>query len=132
MKMSDTFSTDIEVRFSDLDAYGHVNNAVFFTFLETARTKLLLNSFPEFQSTGLLFLVARAECDYKSPIELSDRVVVLMRLARIGNSSFDIDYTLHNGDGTIFAKAKTVMVCYDRQLGKTVRVPERFKRALAT
>ncbi len=128
--MPDTFSTDIEVRFSDLDAYGHVNNAVFFTFLETARTKLLLDRFLECQSNGLLFLVARAECDYKRPIELSDRVVVLMSLSRVGNSSFDIDYTLHNGDGTVFAEAKTVMVCYDQKLGKTVRVPEQFKLAL--
>ncbi len=127
MKMVETFSTEIEVRFSDLDAYGHVNNAVIFTYLETARTKLLLKSFLEYMDKGVLFLVARAECDYKKPIDLSDQVLISLELSRIGNSSFDIDYRVHNGDGTFFAEAKTVMVCYDQNIGKPVRVPEDFK-----
>jgi len=124
------FSTDIELRFSDLDAYGHVNNAVFFTYLETARTKLFLDRFIDFMDGGLLFLVVRAECEYRKPIRLSDRVVVSMNISRFGRSSFDIDYTLHDGSGSTFATAKTVMVCFDNKLARTVPIPEGFLASL--
>ena len=126
-----TFSTDIELRFSDLDAYGHVNNAVFFTYLETARTKLFLDKFIDFLNGGLLFLVVKAECEYRKPIQISDRVVVSMTAPRIGRSSFDIDYTIHNGQGSTFATAKTVMVCYDGKRGQAVAIPEDLKTHLA-
>jgi acyl-CoA thioester hydrolase len=124
------YSTDIELRFADLDAYGHVNNAVFFTYLETARVKLLQDKFLEFLNRGLLILVVKAECSYLQPIELTDRVVVSMRVDRVGGSSFDLDYRIHNGAGVSFAEAKTVMVCFDQQRKKPVAVPEEFKAAL--
>ena len=116
-------SLPIEVRFADLDAYGHVNNAVYFTYFETARTRLFLEPFQALGRQGLLLLVVRAECDYQKPIELTDRVVVDLVVDRVGRSSFDLAYTLHNGAGTIFATAKTVMVCFNAKLGKPVAVP---------
>jgi acyl-CoA thioesterase FadM len=51
-------------------------------------------------------------------------------MVRVGNSSFDIDYVLHNGSGKIFGLAKTVMVCYDGKAKKTTRIPESFKQLL--
>lgn len=127
---TNSHEVDIEVRFSDLDAYGHVNNATFFTYLETARTKLFLKDFVEFARSGLLFLVVKAECEYKRPIDLTDRVVVTLRVVRFGNSSFDIDYRLHDGNGATYAEAKTVMVCYDQTQKKTVPVPAGLTAAL--
>jgi len=122
------FAADIEVRFSDLDAYGHVNNATFFTYLEVARTKLFRAEFAEMMRNGLLFLVVRAECDYKRPIELTDQVVVEMEMRNFGRSSFEIGYRLHDGKDTLFASAATVMVCFDRREARTVPVPERLKQ----
>lgn len=124
------FSTDIEVRFADLDAYGHVNNATYFTYLETARTKLFFENFIEFMNGGMLFLVVRAECEYHKPIQLTDRVTVSMTVARLGNASFDIDYAVHNGNNISFATAKTVMVCFDQKLGRPTRLPESFRQVL--
>lgn len=124
------YSTDIELRFSDLDAYGHVNNAVFFTYLETARVKLLQDEFLDVMNSGQLVLVVKAECSYLKPIELIDRVVVTMRVDRVGRSSFDLGYRVHNGEDVTFAEAKTVMVCFDPKQGKPVVVPEVFKTAL--
>jgi acyl-CoA thioester hydrolase len=125
------YSVPVELRFADLDAYGHVNNAVYFTFLETARTKLFHTQFIELMKQSLLFLVVKAECEYKRPIELQDTLIVSLQMARIGNSSFDIDYQLHNGDGKLFALAKTVMVCFDGKAGKTTRIPAAFKELMA-
>lgn len=119
-------STSVEIRFADLDAYGHVNNAVYFTYLETARTKLFHDKFMELMSQSMLFLVVKAECEYKFPITLTDNLIVTLTVSRVGNSSFDIDYEMHNGNGKMFARAKTVMVCFDNNLQKPVRVPDNF------
>ena len=124
------YETEIEVRFADLDAYGHVNNAVFFTYMEIARTKLLRDKFIAWQKRDLLFLVVRAECDYQQPITFSDRVFVSLEIDRIGRSSFDLTYRLHNGAGRDFATARTVMVCFDAGAGTTVPVPDEFCQAL--
>lgn len=121
-----TYSLPIEVRFSDLDAYGHVNNAVYFTYFETARTRLFMEHFLNLSRQGLLLLVVRAECDYKKPIELTDRVIVDMEVERLGRSSFDLAYSLHNSAGATYATARTVMVCFDAKRGKAVAIPGEF------
>lgn len=126
-----TRAVEIDVRFSDLDAYGHVNNAVFFTYLETARTRLFLDRFIDFANNGLLFLVAKAECEYKQPINLGNRVVVDMHIERFGNSSFDLVYRLHDGDDTTYATARTIMVCFDQKQNRTVAVPAALKTVFA-
>lgn len=126
------YSVPIELRFADLDAYGHVNNATYFTLLETARTKLFLDQFIEIMGQSLLFLVVKAECEYKLPIELKDTLIISLEIARVGNASFDIDYLLHNGNGKVFGLAKTVMVCYDGKAKKTTRIPESFKQLMVS
>lgn len=120
-------TVSVEVRFADLDAYGHVNNAVYFTYLETARTKLFMEDFREFMKAGLTFLVVKAECEYKKPISLTSAVYVDIELIRSGRSSFDIEYRIHDNNGTLYAGAKTVMVCFDSTLNKPVKVPEAMK-----
>ena len=122
--MPETHSIPVEVRFADLDAYGHVNNAVYFTYFETARTRLFMDRFLAYQQKGLLLLVARAECDYQKPIGLDDQVIIDLAIERVGRSSFDIAYTMHDGAGKTYAVARTVMVCFDAKLGRAVRIPE--------
>ena len=121
------FTTPIEIRFADLDAYGHVNNALFFTYLETARVKLFQQHFGTFLGGNLMFLVVRAECDYRLPIEMNDSLQVTVHTERVRHSSFDFSYQLHDGFGEIFAAAKTVMVCYDPKIKKPVAIPPEIK-----
>lgn len=125
--MPQTYSTPIELRFSDLDAYGHVNSAVYFTYLETARVKLFADFFKEVSAQGIFTVVAKAECDFKIPIMLYDKVVVTLWIAKMGRSSFDIDYRLHDDKGTTYATARTTMVCFDNVKKTTVPLPESIK-----
>ena len=122
--MAQTFSTPIELRFSDLDLYGHVNSVVYFSYLETARVKLFRDFFQEMTGKHIFTLVARAECDYKIPILFGDRLIVTVVVARIGTSSFDLDYWLHDGAEKTYATARTTMVCFDNIRKVTVPVPE--------
>jgi acyl-CoA thioester hydrolase len=121
------FNTSIEIRFSDLDAYGHVNNALFFTYLETARIKLFQQHFGAFLGSELMFLVVRAECDYRLPIELNDQLQISISIDQVRYSSFNFSYQMHNGAGKVFAEAKTVMVCYDPKIKKPVAIPPEIK-----
>ena len=130
--MPRTFSTSIELRFSDLDGYGHVNSAVYFTYLETARVKLFREEFTELTRQGVYLVVARAECDFRVPILFSDTVEVTASISRIGGASFDLNYRLHNGSGKTFADARTTMVCFDNGAGSTVPVPASIRALYQT
>lgn len=125
--MAETYSTPIELRFSDLDAYGHVNSAVYFTYLETARVKLFDDFFRKVTEQGIFTVVARAECDFKLPIMLYDKVIVTLWIAKIGRSSFDIEYRLHDGGEMTYATALTTMVCFDNVKKVTMPIPESIK-----
>lgn len=108
------FIHEIHPRFRDLDALGHVNNAVLVTFLEQARFhwwRGFLAGRP-FEAEG--FLIARVEADYKIPILLEDQVRIEVRCTRIGTSSFELAYrVLRGADGALFAEGKTVQVMLD-------------------
>jgi acyl-CoA thioester hydrolase len=122
--MAQTFSTSIELRFSDLDLYGHVNSVVYFSYLETARVKLFKDFFQELTQKHLFTLVARAECDYRIPILFGDVLIVSVVVSKIGTSSFDLEYRLHDGTEKTYATARTTMVCFDNAKKVTVPVPD--------
>ncbi len=101
----------IEVRFRDLDALGHVNNAVLVTLIEQARFQWWQGWLGErpFEAEG--FLIARIEVDYRRPIVMSDDVRVELRCTRIGVTSYDLVYRVFRAqDGALLADAKTVQV----------------------
>lgn len=125
--MAQTYSTPIELRFSDLDAYGHVNSAVYFTYLETARVKLFHDFFKKASEQGIFTVVARVECDFKIPVMLYDELIVTLWVAKTGRSSFDLEYRLHDGKDKIYATARTTMVCFDSINNMTVPIPESIK-----
>ncbi|HJW09896.1 MAG TPA: thioesterase family protein [Holophagaceae bacterium] len=108
------FIHDLEVRFRDLDALGHVNNAVVLSYLEQARFHWWKQHLAGrgFQEEG--FLLARMEVDYRRPILMEDRVRVELHCTRIGNSSFDLAYRVIKAqDGALLAEARSVQVMLD-------------------
>lgn len=122
--MAKIYSTSIDLRFSDFDIYGHVNSVVYFNYLETARVKLFNDVFRDLTDRGIFIVVGRAECEYCIPILPDDAVTVEASVSRIGNTSFDLDYRLHNGAGKVFANARTMMVCFDNVVKAPTVVPE--------
>ncbi len=125
------YTTSIDIRFADLDAYGHVNNAIFFTYLEHARVKMFQEYFGAFLDSSLLFLVVRAECDYRLPITLKDNLLITLKVEQLRRSSFTFSYLLHDGGGREFATAKTVMVGYDPQAKKPTALPAEIRQTFA-
>ncbi len=121
------FTIPIDIRFADLDAYGHVNNATYLTYLENARVKLFDECYENFLASKLMFLVVRVECDYKKPLEMYDKLYITITTEKLKRSSFIFNYHFHDGNGFTYAHAKTVMACYDPQLKKPVAIPTEMR-----
>jgi acyl-CoA thioester hydrolase len=114
------------VRFRDLDGMGHVNNAVFSTYLEEAR--LAWFGHDEELPLGDVIL-ARTEIDFRSPVQLGEEVEIGVRPTRLGTKSFDLEYELR-ASGRVVAEARSVLVGYDYERGESTQIPERWRRRL--
>lgn len=113
-------SVPIEVRFRDMDSMGHVNNAVFFTYFENARIAYW-RAVPAIRSRQALdYILARAECDFRSPTTVEDALTCHIRVSSFGRSSFTFEYLLRDErSGRVVAEGRTVQALYDYALGKT-------------
>jgi acyl-CoA thioester hydrolase len=127
---------EIEIRWKDLDVYGHVNNAVYLTYLEEARDEWLgiVLANPD-EVWG--YVLARVAIDYKRELGLADdRVMARCRLGRIGTSSVHTVEEVATLDGEVSARAEAVLVARDRQSGRSrpLTADERaaFERALVS
>jgi acyl-CoA thioester hydrolase len=112
------YATRVEIRWRDMDAFNHVNNAVYQTYLEEARDEWFLKVL----GNGLLlndFLLARCAVDYRSPLTQDDgSVAVELRLTRVGTSSITTSERILSGlDGRVAAEAEAVLVHCDRETG---------------
>jgi acyl-CoA thioester hydrolase len=124
------FTVPVEMRFRDLDAYGHVNNAVFFSYLETARVNLIHRELPD-ESHQIIFFVARARCEYKKPLTLRDRILVEMTVTRFRRAGFVLSYRVLDDDGTVYAMAETELACINPATGRPTAIPEWFVHSLS-
>jgi acyl-CoA thioester hydrolase len=136
--VTDRFVYECALRWSDMDAYGHVNNARFLTIYEEARVAMMfvgaraqgLDSFAE----GVV--IARHEVDYLRPVdydigvgEAPPRVRVEMWVEDIRPSRFTIGYELFDGDA-VASRARSVLVPYDLTAGRPRRLAARERAFL--
>ncbi|CAM3146039.1 acyl-CoA thioesterase [Stackebrandtia soli] len=113
------------LRWSDMDAFGHVNNARFLTLYEEARVAMM---FTGAESGGLSsfregVVIARHEIDYLRPVDYGDPVRIDLWVSEIRNSSFVVDYELFDDD-KLASRARSVLVPYDLTAGRSRRVSE--------
>jgi acyl-CoA thioester hydrolase len=130
MDNSFPFQTPIEVIFRDVDAMGHVNNAVYFTYLETARTRFFFQGLSIGSLGELPVILAEASCAYRSAARFAEKLVVGLGVSRIGSKSFELAYRITAEDGRLVADAKTVMVAYDYEKESTLQIPANLNKLL--
>lgn len=121
------YRTELEMRFTDLDMMGHVNNAMYFTYMEIGRTKYWTQAIQwDWKKTGVV--IGQASINYLKPLHLGDKISIYVRTSRIGNTSFDLEYMMVktvNGEEVICSKGKTVCVVYDYESKSPVAIPDR-------
>ncbi len=126
------FSCPITVRFRDLDAMGHVNNAVYFTYFEVGRegyTKALghVSESETDPRRRYPFILAKASCTYLASATAGETLDIHIRTAKVGQKSFDFAYLITNRpDGRAIATGSSTMVAYDYVAGRTVEIPEGY------
>ena len=114
------------VRFRDLDSLGHMNNAVYATFLEQARIAFLAPLGAEVTN----MILARLEIDFRAQVSLGEEVEIEVTPSRVGTKSFELSYTMRVGE-TIVAEARSVLVAYDYRTERSIDVPDAWREVLA-
>lgn len=132
-KLSDyKYKTPIAIRFSDIDAVGHVNNAIYLTYFEVARINYWKEAIHwNLRENGVI--VARNEINYLKQITLEDEIACYVRITRIGNSSFDIMQVLVKATAEgeeICTVGKTVCISYDYSANKSVPIPAKERQRM--
>jgi acyl-CoA thioester hydrolase len=109
------------VRFRDIDSFGHVNNAVYSTYLEQARLDAL-------GGLGSVIL-ARVEIDFRAEVNAGEDVEVRSRCTRIGTKSVELEHEIL-ANGRLAAEAKSVLVGFDYERRVSAPIPDRLKERL--
>jgi acyl-CoA thioester hydrolase len=125
------FSTQIEVRFRDLDALGHVNNAVYLTYFEVARFQYWKNLFGSEAFSRHSFVVVRAECNYRSPAHTGELLRLFAKVSDLKKSSFVFEYQIvESQTGRVVADGLTVQACFDPKTKRTKPISDELRDSI--
>ncbi|WP_415716678.1 acyl-CoA thioesterase [Roseibium sp.] len=119
--------TTDKLRYADKDRQGHVNNAVFATFLETGRVELLYGG--ALMEQGAAFVIARLELDFLSEVNWPGSVEIGTAVKQVGRSSFQLLQTVFQ-DGKQVAKATTVIVQMNEETRKSHPLSDKARKRL--
>jgi acyl-CoA thioester hydrolase len=123
----------LHVRWRDLDAFNHVNNSSYLTFLEESRLQWLRTVPGEWFSAHAMPVMAAVELRYRKPIEWPAEIDVLLSCERLGNSSMTIGNRIvdRNDHACVYADGNVVMVWVDPATGASVPLPQAIRSAAA-
>jgi acyl-CoA thioester hydrolase len=119
-----------EVTFRDLDVFGHVNNAVYLTYLENARIGYLREVLSIESFEDLLVILAKVRIDFRSRASLGEVLEIGARVSRIGTKSFDLDHEVRGPDGRLVAVASTTLVTFDYRGDTTMPAPDLWRERI--
>jgi acyl-CoA thioester hydrolase len=123
--------TELQLRYRDLDALGHVNQAVFHELLEEVRAAFFHATLPDLPFTG--YVLAHVELDYRREVRIEHRYVVgECRLAELGRSRVELENRLILPDGTVAVEGRAVLVAWDEQTRRARELTESEREALLT
>ncbi len=124
-------SIDLPVQFRDIDVMGHVNNATYLQYMETARVELARRLGQVREGFRAGFIVASVRCEFKKPIRDERRITVSVWASRIGDRSWDLDYSIRGPRRTEYAIGRTTQVAYNYKTRATARISRKLKKELA-
>jgi acyl-CoA thioester hydrolase len=125
----------VVTRYSDYDAKGHVNNAVYFTYFESARVDALRATFSRTMkgrdAVDPPLIVAEARIKYVSPAQIGEPLEIEISLAEIRTKGFSFHYRIIDArDGRLVAEGDTVQVAYDYTAGRSMPIPPEMRVGL--
>lgn len=122
----------LAVRWRDLDAFNHVNNANYLSYLEEARSHWLHTLLPHWETQPALPVVASVQLHYRAPIGWPAEVWIKLHLAQAGTSSLSLGHRIESGDGAILhCDGAVTLVWIDRTTGRPTPLPPQIRALLA-
>ena len=124
------FRMPIELRWRDLDAFNHVNNSNFMTYLEEARIRWFDSLGEAWVTDATAPLLAAVQMNYRVPIPYPSSVLVELSTQRVGTTSVTLGHRIVSEDGAVlYADGHVVMVWIDRRSGRPTALPDAVRRA---
>ena len=124
------YETTVDVRFRDIDAMGHVNNAVYATYAEQARVDYFRDVVDR-DLSAVGSVLATITIDYRRPIEIDDGpLTVVVDVPDLGESSIPMTYDVYTADGDLAAEIESVQVAVDRESGESRPLPDDWREAI--
>ena len=124
------FRLPVYRRFSDLDPLGHVNNVVFYDYLQEARVQML-TQLGHMDVDTLSQVVVRQEMSFRKPLLLKPEPIVIETwVGQVGNSSYTIRYRILDEVGDVAAEAMTKLACLDLETGRPIRMDAELRALL--
>ena len=124
------YEMNVQATLRDTDGLGHVNNAVYLTWLEEVRTRYVAarRGFEKIEQMD--FVLAQTTLNFRSPVYFHETVILRCAPTRVGTSSWAMAYEGRTEDGEIVVEATSVQVTYDYATKKKAPLPADWRRAL--
>lgn len=123
------YTTSVDVRYQDHDTMGHVNNAIYVTYMEQARAGYLMDALGV-PLDELSMVVANLEVDFRRPVQFAREVEVAVSVTDVGNTSFTMAYEVRDDEG-VAVEGETTQVALDPSTGESRRVPDDWRDSIA-
>jgi acyl-CoA thioester hydrolase len=130
------FKFPLQMRWNDLDALGHVNNALFITYFEVARGLFMMEACKGWDWMKHMFLIGKVDASFHKELLLTaNKAEVWMKAAAIGNKSFVLEYVVvsqKDGETVLHASGSTTQVMFDMKSRTTIEIEDWIKEGLST
>lgn len=126
-------AVDLQLRFNDIDMFGHLNNTVYLEFLDLGKYRYFEDVLGgDFMKSDLKVVIVNINCNFYSPAFLSERLQVLTTVAHIGDKSLTLDQRIVNRDnGDVKFTAVTVMAGFDAATLSSAQIPDDVRQAFS-
>ena len=121
----------VQIRFNDVDQYGHMNNSSYFSLYDLAKTSYLRDVFGNKDWHHIGIVVANINADFLAPVFFSDDLIIETTVIHLGHKSFTLlQRAVNKASGVLKCQCRTVMVGYDVATKEPVELPADFKQAV--
>jgi acyl-CoA thioester hydrolase len=129
--MKSLFKIDLDVRWGDMDAFNHVNNATYLRFIEEARVEWFRQLTDDWSNVECAPILAAVQNNYRKPIGWPERVTVELFCERLGNKSVQIAHRIYSSkdNAVLYADGHTVLVWMNYKSGETISLPAHVRKA---
>lgn len=121
----------IQIRFNDVDRYGHVNNNAYFAFYDLGKEDYLNNVLKlDYRNRDVVPVIANVNADFIQPILYGDQIVVETRISHVGQKSFTLQQrAVNEKTGEVVCRCSTVMVCFSLKSQTSADIPDTYRSA---